>query len=66
MLILKRKPGTDTDESKVIFTLPDGRVIAIHLLDLHDGYMRVGVAAPRDIAIHRVGSPATAGEPSDS
>jgi len=58
MLVLTRKVGEE------IYLDYDGMRIVVKVLRIHGRAAKLGIGAPREVAIHRVGSPDCPAEPS--
>lgn len=49
MLVLTRRPGEE-----LIITLPDGSLITVAVLGLRGNQIRLGVEAPKNVAVDRL------------
>jgi len=58
MLVLTRKVGEE------IFLDYNGMRIVVKVLKIHGRAAKLGIGAPREVAIHRMGSPDCPAEPS--
>lgn len=48
MLVLSRKVNEE-----LVITMPDGTQVSVVVVDIRGDKVRVGVHAPRDVAVHR-------------